>query len=180
MLICGLVFGARSKIMCCKIFWKRIVPFALALMFGLLAVNILQKVNPASKTLENLKPVNKIIYSERGTGASSCFGNKFDTNLNNESSKTSRSGSNNVQIISKPRANYTDAARQNNIQGTVTLRVVFLANGQIGDVSPVNSLPHGLTKEAMSAAKQIRFEPAMENGIPQSVVKQVQYSFTIY
>ena len=85
-----------------------------------------------------------------------------------------------VTITSKPRANYTDAARQNNVQGTVNLRVTFNANGTIGSVTPVSSLPNGLTEQAISAAKQIRFEPAMKNGQPQSVTKVVQYSFTIY
>ncbi|CAN5367190.1 hypothetical protein BH10ACI1_BH10ACI1_22780 [soil metagenome] len=85
-----------------------------------------------------------------------------------------------VTITSKPKPRYTDAARQNNVQGTVTLRVTFNANGTIGSVSPVNSLPYGLTEQAISAAKQIQFEPAMRNGQAYSVTKQVQYNFTIY
>lgn len=85
-----------------------------------------------------------------------------------------------VNITSKPRANYTDAARQNQVQGTVTLRVTFNANGSIGSISAISGLPNGLTEQAIAAARQIRFEPAMKNGVPVSVTKQVQYSFTIY
>jgi TonB family protein len=85
-----------------------------------------------------------------------------------------------VTITSKPRANYTDSARQNQVQGTVTLRVTFNANGSIGSVSAVSGLPYGLTEQAIAAAKQIRFEPAMKNGQAVAVTKQVQYSFTIY
>jgi TonB family protein len=85
-----------------------------------------------------------------------------------------------LKIISKPRANYTDAARQNQIQGTVTLRVTFLESGHIGSVSPISGLPDGLTEQAMAAAAQIRFEPANKNGEPITVTKSVQYSFTIY
>ncbi len=85
-----------------------------------------------------------------------------------------------VSILSKPRANYTDAARQNQVQGTVTLRVTFTASGQIGSISPVNGLPYGLTEQAIAAARSIKFEPAKKNGVPQTVTKQVQYSFTIY
>jgi len=85
-----------------------------------------------------------------------------------------------MRITSKPRASYTDAARQNNVQGTVTLRVTFLASGQIGSISPVSGLPYGLTEQAIAAARGIRFEPQMVNGQPQSVTKSVQYSFTIY
>lgn len=86
----------------------------------------------------------------------------------------------NLNITSKPRPNYTDEARKNSVQGTVVLRVMFLASGQIGSVSPVSGLPNGLTEQAIAAAKQMRFEPAMKNGVAQSVTKQVQFSFTIY
>ncbi len=85
-----------------------------------------------------------------------------------------------VTITSKPRANYTDAARTAQVQGTVTLKVTFLANGSIGSVSAVSGLPNGLTEQAIAAAHGIRFEPAMKNGVPQTVTKSVQYSFTIY
>lgn len=85
-----------------------------------------------------------------------------------------------IKILAKPRANYTDAARQNQVQGTVTLRVTFLANGSIGGISPVSGLPNGLTEQAIAAARNIRFEPAKVNGVPQTVTKQVQYSFTLY
>ncbi len=85
-----------------------------------------------------------------------------------------------LNITSKPRANYTDAARTNQVQGTVTLRVTFLPSGQIGGISPVNGLPYGLTEQAIAAARSIRFEPAKKNGVPYAVTKQVQYNFTLY
>lgn len=85
-----------------------------------------------------------------------------------------------MKIVSKPRANYTDTARQNQVQGTVTLRVTFLASGQIGSIAPVSGLPYGLTEQAIAAARSIKFEPQMVNGSAISVTKQVQYSFTIY
>lgn len=85
-----------------------------------------------------------------------------------------------ITITAKPSPRYTDAARQNNIQGTVRLRVTFNANGTVGGVSPVNSLPNGLTEQAIAAAKQIRFQPAMRNGQAISVTKQIEYNFTIY
>ena len=85
-----------------------------------------------------------------------------------------------VKIVSKPRPGYTDAARQNQVQGTVTLRVTFTANGSIGSISPVSGLPYGLTEQAIAAARGIRFEPAKKNGVAQTVTKQVQYSFSIY
>lgn len=85
-----------------------------------------------------------------------------------------------VKIISKPRANYTDAARTNNIQGVVRVRVTFLANGTIGGITPVGGLGYGLTEQAISAARSIRFEPAKKGGVPYSVTKVVEYTFTLY
>ena len=85
-----------------------------------------------------------------------------------------------VKIISKPRASYTDTARQQGVQGKVVLRVTFQANGQIGAISAVSGLPGGLTEKAIAAARGITFEPAMKNGTPYSVTRTIEYSFTIY
>lgn len=85
-----------------------------------------------------------------------------------------------VFILSKPRPNYTDFARLYEIQGKVLVRVVFRADGRIGDVIVVEGLPFGLTNSAVAAAKGIVFEPAIRNGVPYTVTKTVQYSFSIY
>lgn len=85
-----------------------------------------------------------------------------------------------LKILDKPRAIYTDAARRNQIAGTVTLRVTFMANGSIGNIVAVSGLSDGLTEQAIAAARNIRFEPAKRNGVAQTVTKQVQYTFTLY
>lgn len=85
-----------------------------------------------------------------------------------------------LQIITKPRPGYTDAARQNNVQGTVTLRVTFLASGGIGSVSVVSALGYGLTEKAIAAARKIAFLPVNRNDKNINVTKSVQFSFSIY
>lgn len=85
-----------------------------------------------------------------------------------------------LKIISKPRAGYTDAARQNNVTGTVTLKITFLANGSIGSITPVSGLGYGLTEQAIAAARRIVFEPAKVNGVAQTTSKTFAYSFSIY
>jgi len=85
-----------------------------------------------------------------------------------------------VRILYKPKATYTDIARNNNVQGTVKLKVTFLSSGQIGSVVPITSLPHGLTERAVAAAKQIRFEPKRVNGKPRSIDIVVEYTFALY
>ncbi len=85
-----------------------------------------------------------------------------------------------IKITSKPKPPFTDAARQNQIQGVVRLKVTFLASGQIGSISPIQGLSGGLTEQAIAAARNIRFEPAKRNGVPYTVIKSVEYNFTLY
>jgi TonB family protein len=85
-----------------------------------------------------------------------------------------------LRITAQPKALYTNEARQNSITGSVRLRVIFLASGQVGNISVISGLPYGLTESAITAAKGIRFEPAKVNGVPQSTTKVMQYSMTLY
>lgn len=151
--------------MCCKS-WKTFLPFLVTFIIGVFVAIPFQSLRTEKKVSESK---NGVIYAvESGSGGGKRSACSFESN-----SKA-------LQIFSKPRANYTDAARTNQTQGTVTLRVTFLANGEIGDVAIVNYLPDGLTEGAIQAAKQIKFEPALQNGKAVSVTKQVQYSFTLY
>lgn len=85
-----------------------------------------------------------------------------------------------LRIISKPRPSYTEDARQSQVTGVVRLKVVFMASGEIGSVTPVSGLSSGLTEQAVAAAKQIKFEPQRTDGVPQTVSKTIEYSFSIY
>lgn len=170
--------------MCCKNFWTKILPFTLAFLLAVFAVNVWKTVNDRRFIMREFpseRPVSNYINAKEGTGRSGAyFGEDSPKNKFNEIKKSSTSDPNRLQVISKPRAEYTDVARQNNVQGIVTLRVTFLANGQIGNISVVSGLPYGLTEHAVSAAKRIRFTPQRKDGRPISVTKSVQYNFTIY
>ncbi len=63
------------------------------------------------------------------------------------------------------------------VQGTISLRVEFLADGQVGKVIPVSTLPFGLTENAVEAAKKIKFEPAKKEGVSQNITKTVFYTY---
>ncbi len=84
------------------------------------------------------------------------------------------------KILAKPKATYTDEARANSAQGTVRLKVTLLASGQIGSIVPVSRLSYGLTEKAIAAARQIRFEPKLVNGVPVPAIVTFEYSFTLY
>jgi TonB family protein len=165
--------GKKEKIMCCKSLWKTITPFAIAFLLGILAASLFQKNNARDKN--QLKSGERKIYSISAVDYGGGRGIETETVI-----KMPRTGNNQVLILQKPRAKYTDAARKNLTQGTVSLKVEFLADGKIGDVKVVKGLEGGLNEEAITAAKQIFFEPATRNGKPVSVVKTVEYNFYIY
>ncbi len=98
----------------------------------------------------------------------------------NTATTTTESNTTPLKILAKPRASYTDKARQAGISGTVTLYVLFGANGKILQIIPVKIIGYGLDQEAIRAARQIKFEPMTRDGKPVSVVKMVMYTFTIY
>lgn len=85
-----------------------------------------------------------------------------------------------LRILSKPKPAYTDFAMFYYIEGTVRLRVTFMANGSIGSISPASRLPFGLSDQAILAAKGLRFEPAIQNGTAVTVTKTVEYTFSFY
>jgi len=85
-----------------------------------------------------------------------------------------------VRVLSKPEPTYTEEARRHQTTGTIVLRCIFGANGKVFAIRPVTSLPHGLTESAMSAARQIRFIPAVKDGHPVSTWMQLEYNFNLY
>lgn len=165
--------------MCCKSFWKKAVPFATALMLSVFVTGLFQKINYQNETKVAPKAANEArsFDYETGTGDVSCSGGR---GRGVEIETTSQTATTALRILSKPRPVYTDAARQNQVTGTVRLRITFLASGQIGSISPVVGLPDGLTEQAIAAAAKIKFEPQKVNGVPQTVTKQIEYSFYIY
>jgi TonB family protein len=85
-----------------------------------------------------------------------------------------------LTILSKPRASYTDRARSEQVQGKILVAVLFGADGKIDGVMLLSRLGYGLDQNALRAARSITFKPKEVNGKPVSVVKLVEYGFSIY
>lgn len=138
--------------------------------------------------LNSLDLAPKVKGKSVGGGALVNFGDSIDEKSDLKDATNSGKALENDQdnqlkplnLILKPMASYTDAARRANIQGTVRLRVTFAANGGIGKIDVISELPYGLTEQAVAAAGKIFFIPANRNGKPIAVVKIVEYSFSIY
>lgn len=71
-----------------------------------------------------------------------------------------------AEILTKPTPTYTDEARNLKIEGEVLLEVVLEASGRLRVVRVVRGLGHGLDDNAVKAALQIHFKPAMRDGQP--------------
>jgi TonB family protein len=71
-----------------------------------------------------------------------------------------------AEILSKPTPTYTPEARSLRIQGEVLLEAVLEASGSLRVVRVVRGLGHGLDDNAVRAAEQIHFKPAMKDGQP--------------
>ena len=145
---------------------KRVLPFVAGLFIGLIPSWIFM--SPQNVEVEYDRPT--FVRSRTYCNKRSEFRKEIESRPVEDSP---------LRITSKPRPDYTESARTENVEGSVILRVTFLASGKIGAVTPTKTLPNGLTEQAIEAAKEIQFEPAKADGRFISVSKQVEYSFLI-
>jgi hypothetical protein len=83
-------------------------------------------------------------------------------------------------IYYQPRALYTQKAWQSKTQGSVKLKVVLLADGTVGQITPLNQLPNGLTDSAMRAACYITFRVAVNADLkPIDSTRILTYQFNL-
>ncbi len=85
-----------------------------------------------------------------------------------------------ARVLSKPPPTYTEEARRNRISGTIVLVAIFAMDGKVKAIRALKTLPDGLTEMAISAARQIRFIPAMKDGKPVSRFMHLEYNFNLY
>jgi TonB family protein len=113
-----------------------------------------------------------------GIGSARTLGD-LDTGAPRETGSPTTAVTESVRFVINPRPSFSEEARKNNIQGSLRLKVTLLANGGIGDIVVVKSLP-GLDEQAIAAAKKIVFLPQRVNGIPVTVTKTLEYGFSLY
>jgi protein TonB len=84
-------------------------------------------------------------------------------------------------IVREVKPEYTSEARKARIQGTVTLDVVVVEDGTVGEVKVTRSLDeeYGLDEQAVKAVKQWRFKPGTRDGKPVPVRVSVEMTFTL-
>ncbi len=84
-----------------------------------------------------------------------------------------------LKIIEMPLPKISEDLRSRHIQGTIAIRVTLLPNSEIGNVQPIRDYPY-LTELVVEAAKKIKFEPEIKNGIATTVTTAFQYTFDFW
>lgn len=75
---------------------------------------------------------------------------------------------------------YTEAARQQRVTGTVVLQCTLAADGNVRSIRVISGLPHGLTENAIQSARKLKFIPAMKDGKYVSVSTQFVFKFDLF
>lgn len=97
-----------------------------------------------------------------------------------ETALTGRQVTRKALVVSKPEPSYTEKARKEEVTGTVVLRGVFSSSGKLINIRVLVPLPYGLTEQAIIAAKNLRFIPAVKDDRYVSMHIQLEYNFNLY
>src|SRR5262245_16775083 len=83
------------------------------------------------------------------------------------------------RIIKSARPNYPPEAMRAKVQGRVKLEMVVQADGAVGEVRIVSSLDRkfGVDDAAVKAVKEMRFAPAMKDGVAVPVLLSTEMAF---
>ena len=81
--------------------------------------------------------------------------------------------------LNRPTPRYTASARANGVQGSVLVRVLVGEDGNVKISRVIRGLPDGLTEEAITAARQTKFKPAMKDGKPVPFWVGLEINFNI-
>src|SRR6266700_944792 len=117
---------------------------------------------------------------KRGTLQSTGFADQtVPTEAPKKRAATTEGATTPVNILDKPRPEYTAEGRTLKIEGDVVLEMVFLASGSIQVNRVVSGLGHGLDEAATRAAQQIKFKPAKREGQPVDFPARVRIEFRL-
>jgi TonB family protein len=116
---------------------------------------------------------------KQGVVQSSGFANQTVASDAPKKKASADSGTSQVDILSKPRPEYTAEGRALKLEGDVVIDLVFLANGNVQVSHVVSGLGHGLDESAVQAAQQIKFKPAKRDGEAVDFPARVRIEFRL-
>jgi TonB family protein len=114
---------------------------------------------------------------KQGTVQTSGFGNQTVADAPKKKVAAGGPADTPVDILDKPKPEYTAEGRSLKLEGDVVIDVVFLSNGTIQVNRVISGLGHGLDEAAVRAAQQIKFKPAKRDGQPVDYPARVRIEF---
>jgi TonB family protein len=80
-------------------------------------------------------------------------------------------------ILKKPEPLATSEAKRHSFHGKIVLQAILAANGQVTNITILAPLPYGLNEKAIDAARRIKFEQAIKDGVSVSEWVRIEYEF---
>ena len=116
---------------------------------------------------------------KHGTVQTSGFGDQTVADAPKKKAASAESGTTPVDILDKPRPEYTAEGRSLKLEGDVVIDLVFLADGTVQVNRVLSGIGHGLDECATHAAKQIKFKPAKRDGQAVDFPARVRIEFRL-
>jgi len=116
---------------------------------------------------------------KQGKVVSSGFGDQTVTDAPKKKVAAGGPADTPVDILEKPKPEYTAEGRSLKLEGDVVIDVVFLSNGTMQVNHVVSGLGHGLDEAAVRAAQRIKFKPAKREGQPVDFPARVRIEFRL-
>ena len=116
---------------------------------------------------------------KHGTVQTSGFGNQTVADAPKKKAPSAENATTPVDILDKPRPEYTAEGRRLKLEGDVVIDLVFLADGTVQVNRVLSGLGHGLDESATHAAQQIKFKPAKRDGQPVDFPARVRIEFRL-
>jgi TonB family protein len=82
-----------------------------------------------------------------------------------------------ARILKRVEPQYTMAASGAGVSGVVVIRAIIAPDGRLRNIRVIRGLPNGLTEEAIKAARETTFQPAIKDGRLVSQHIQIEYNF---
>jgi len=83
-----------------------------------------------------------------------------------------------AMLVSGPKPDYPEVARQARIQGTVELKAIIGKDGKVQDLKVMNGNPL-LVNAALDAVHKWVYRPTLLNGVPVNVATEIDVTFTL-
>jgi TonB family protein len=79
-----------------------------------------------------------------------------------------------------PNAPYSDAARKGKLSGALLVEGIVTTDGRVSSPRIIKGFPPGLNESILDTLKTWRCKPAMQNGVPASVLVPFEVTFRLY